>query len=276
MLPQPEPTARELFENNWPLVQSVVRWVCQRHGLRVDEAEEFAAHTSLRLIEDDFGVMRKFRGRSSLRTYLTTVITRLFLDYRTSLWGKWRPSAAAKRSGPMGVRLDRLMFRDGCSPEEAVNLLANDPRVVMSREELTVLAARLPAHNPRRGEMPGAVFELLANDGADAQLIEHELERVTLRVRKALLAAFQLLPAEDRLLLRMRFRDDLSVARISVLLRLEAKGLYRRIHRLLLRLQHDLMAQGITHQEVAEVLSAHGAWLPVVVQGGGSAGENPW
>lgn len=274
MLPQPVYTSRQIFEANWSLIESVLRWVSKRHGLKVDEAEEFLAHASLKLIEDDYGVIRKFRGKSSLRTYLTTVITRLFLDYRTARWGKWRPSAAARRAGPVGVRLDRLIFRDGLSRDEAVARLAADRRIVMSPEELAELARQLPAHNPRRGEWVPQASDWTASPPADAPLLERELARATLRVQKALLAAVSRLPAEDRLLLRLRFRDDLPVAKIAGLLRLEAKGLYRRIHRVLVQLHRDLSESGIRREDVAEVLTAHGGWLPTVIEGGPSTQDD--
>jgi RNA polymerase sigma factor for flagellar operon FliA len=40
------------------------------------EADDFASHPKLKLIEDDYAILRKFQGRSSLRTYLTVVIER--------------------------------------------------------------------------------------------------------------------------------------------------------------------------------------------------------
>jgi hypothetical protein len=42
------------------------------------DAEEFAAHTKLMLIEANYAILRKFEGRSKFTTYLTTVIQRLF------------------------------------------------------------------------------------------------------------------------------------------------------------------------------------------------------
>ncbi len=43
----------------------------------------------------------------------------MLLDYQNHLWGKWHPSAEAKRLGPMAVRLERLRYRDQLSFEEA-------------------------------------------------------------------------------------------------------------------------------------------------------------
>lgn len=79
------------------LIEGVIRWVSRRHRLSPGDADEFGAHARLRLIDRDYEILRRFEGRSSLRTYLTTVIQRTFLDWRIAQWGKWRPSAIAER-----------------------------------------------------------------------------------------------------------------------------------------------------------------------------------
>jgi len=67
-------------------------------GVFIDKLGERLAfeRTGCRLYD---ALLAKFEGRSSLRTFLTVVIQRLFLDHRISAWGKWRPSAEARRGG---------------------------------------------------------------------------------------------------------------------------------------------------------------------------------
>ena len=67
------------------------------------------------MIERDYEVFRQFKGRSSLKTYLLVVCTRLLLDWRVERYGKWRPSTAAIRLGEAAVLAERLMYRDGFS-----------------------------------------------------------------------------------------------------------------------------------------------------------------
>ena len=40
-------------------------------------------------------------------------------DWRNARWGKWRPSAEARRQGALATHLERLMRRDGLTFEEA-------------------------------------------------------------------------------------------------------------------------------------------------------------
>src|SRR4051812_28238821 len=87
--------AEVLFLTELPTIERVAAFVTSRHRVPAAEAQEFASHVKMHIIESDYAVLKRFEGRSSLRTYLTVVIQRLFLDYRISQWGKWRPSAEA-------------------------------------------------------------------------------------------------------------------------------------------------------------------------------------
>src|SRR5690554_6597075 len=99
-------SAEQLFVENLPLIHRVTAAVARQNRLSVDDAEEFAATVHLRLIADDYAVLRKFRGRSSLQTFLKVVIQRICLDFRDAQWGKWRSSAAARRHGEVAIRLE--------------------------------------------------------------------------------------------------------------------------------------------------------------------------
>ena len=90
------------FLSNLAIIDRIVRFICRRHKISESEAEDFSSEVRLRLVENDYEVFRRFQHRSSLRTYLTIVIQRIYLDYRNHLWGKWRPSAEARRLGPAG------------------------------------------------------------------------------------------------------------------------------------------------------------------------------
>ena len=96
---------RFLLEN-LGTVERVVAYVARRHRLSRDEANELSSAVKLKLVDHDYEVLRRYEGRSSLRTYLTAVVIRLFLDDRVARWGKWRPSAQAKRLGAVAVLLD--------------------------------------------------------------------------------------------------------------------------------------------------------------------------
>jgi hypothetical protein len=55
-----------LVVENLPLVDSVVRLIARRHRLSADEGDELAGAIRLKLVENDYQVLRKFEGRSQL------------------------------------------------------------------------------------------------------------------------------------------------------------------------------------------------------------------
>jgi hypothetical protein len=107
------------------LIEAVLSGSCRSHRLAPDHADEFRSWARLRLLDDDQAILRKFGGRSTLRTFLVTVIERLFLDWRNHEWGKWRPSSEARRLGQVAIELERLVLRDHTPFSEAVSLLVS-------------------------------------------------------------------------------------------------------------------------------------------------------
>lgn len=237
-----------------PLIEATIRFICRRHHCRPEEAEDFASVAHVRLIEDDYAVLRKFAGRSSLRTYLVVVLGRVFLDFRRQRWGIWRPSAEARRLGPAAVRLDVLVHRDGLGLDEAIEVLRTNEGVAASPEELRELAARLPQRTTRRVEGEEALTTLSVPEDVERRALSVELEARARKLRDALHAARASLPAEDALILRLRFESDFTVARIAQTLSLEAKPLYRRLGRLLHDLRERLEARGFGSGDLYDAL----------------------
>lgn len=239
------------------IANRVTAFVCARNRLSADEADDFASHVTVKLLEDDQAILRKFAGRSSIRTYLTVVIQRLFLDYRIAAWGKWRPSAEARRQGEVGILVERLLTRDGYTVEEAFELLTTNHRVAISRAELDTLLERLPLRVKRRFEGEDALMLVSDSqpnpeDALAGQAHEESSARVAALLKRAI-AAF---PLEDQLLLTMRYEDGRTVAEIGAAMRLEQKSLYRRFERLLKELRSKLESEGVGAREVSEMLDA--------------------
>jgi hypothetical protein len=131
------------------MIERIAKTVAHRHYLNPDDCKEFVQIVHVRLFDDDYAILRKFEGRSSISTYLTTVIGRLYNEWRVAEWGKWRPSAEAKRLGDTAITLERLLTRDGLTFSEAVSLLTTRSGPHPSISELEAVYARLPPRNPR-------------------------------------------------------------------------------------------------------------------------------
>ena len=201
----------------------------------------------LKLIDDDYQILRQFRERSSLRTYLSTVVERLFLDYRIHQWGKWRPSAEARRAGPLAVRLEALLHKDGVPFEQAVEVLLVTERVSATRAEIEALAARLPhAHTAADGGRRGARATFLpAAPWPIRRVLAREAAAVAARTRAALAVALKRLSPQDQIVVRLHFGEGLTIADVARALHVEQKPLYRQLERSLASLRTSLEAQGI-------------------------------
>ena len=249
-------SARALFESSLPIIAGVVRFVCHRHRLDPEESKEFESEVMLWLVDRDYKIIGRFQHRSSLRTYLVVVIQRLFLDYRNHLWGKWRSSAEAIRLGPVAVRLERLLAREGYDFDQACETLRTNEGVTLSRAELADIAARFPIRT-RRSVVGEEALETVAESGGspDAGALAADPSAIGMQIRRALAPAVQALADQDRLILRLRFQDGLGVADIARALHLEQRPLYRRFESLLRGLRDALEAAGIDRDAAREAVS---------------------
>lgn len=254
---RPEPLEGEtLFLQNLGWIERVAASLCAKYGIRGDDAEDFASWAKLRLIENDYAVFRKFRGESSITTYLTIVVASLFRDYRVERWGRWRPSAAAQRRGALAVRLETLVYRDGHRLDQAAEILRTSGVTDLPDRELAALLAELPPRAPLRPVEvgPEPVESAPSSDSADERVVAEERERERRETEEALLLALQRLPDEDRLILRMRFWEGMSVADIARALALPQKPLYRRLYQALVQLRKQLEAMGVSRERARRLL----------------------
>lgn len=244
-----------MFAGYLPLIDAITATIARRHRLSAEDAADFASLVRVKLLEHDSAILRKFAGRSSARTYLTTVIQRIFLDDRNSRWGKWRPSAEARRAGPIALLLERLISRDGLTLDEACSTLQITHGVQMSRADLDALYARLPVRTQRRLVTDDGVAETLAApvDPAPPARFETE-ERRQHDLERALGEAIAAVPAEDRLVLRLRFDQALTVAAIARITGIDQRLLYRRIEHLLGGLRAALERAGFDSRETSQLL----------------------
>lgn len=228
--------------------------ICRRHCLTGDEADDFRSLVHEKFIEDDYAVLRKFRGISTLQTYLTAVIANRFRDYRIHKWGKWRPSAKARKLGDVAVRLETLISRDGMTLDQALETLRATGGEPIAREEAAEVVSQLPVRPPRRLEGEAALAGVASPELTDQALVERERDGMLARVTEALERALLTLPHEDQVIVRMRFLDGFTVAQISRTLGLRQKPLYDRLEGDLGRLRQALSADGVTSGAVQELL----------------------
>ena len=244
-------TDQTLFIANLRVIDDVTAQVCRRNRLSPADAEDFRSDVRIHFLDRNCEVLRRFEGRSSLTTYITVVIQRLFLDRRNRLWGKWRPSAEARRLGPTAMLLERLVSRDGWTLDQALESLRVNHGATVD-ETLRPFCERLTKRGPTR-QMVGedeALGIAGASLQADANVVRAEQDFLAKRVQSALDRARQDLPPEERLILKMRFDDRIPVADIARALHLNQRRLYRTLERILAQIAVSMANEGVSKADV--------------------------
>ncbi len=254
--PPPRSRGHALLEENFALVQSRLESLSRRSGLPEHEAEELRSWALFKLVENDYRILGSWEGRSSFSTYLTVVLVNLLRDYRTHVWGKWRPSATARKEGPAAVLLERLWHRDRLPLNEAIDRILSEHKVAASQAELERLASRLPQKAERRWVGEDEIQNLTVDGRVEERIEDGERARLAVKLRDELLPRLRGLKAEDWLLLKLHYRDGLTVRAISPILGRLPKELYTRKERCLKQLKKALEAAGLDRAALSGVLSS--------------------
>jgi RNA polymerase sigma factor for flagellar operon FliA len=247
----------ELLLDALPAIEAIAAAICRRYAVRGDDADEFNSWLRERLIENDYALLRKYRpGETQLNTYLTVVATRLFHSHTREIRGRWRSSAAAERLGDVARELEALVYRDGASLSEAGERLRSAGRTDLSDAELARVLAQLPVREPLRPMAVAAdpLEEAPSIAQADDRVWAEEAERQRDTVHAALGRALRNLEPEERTILQMHLGQGRRVADIARALNLDQRSLYRRIQRLVKKLRGEMEAEGISAEDVREVL----------------------
>jgi RNA polymerase sigma factor (sigma-70 family) len=245
---------QRLLVDHLALVDQIVRTTGRRRHLAAAELEDFSGFVRLRLIENDYAILRKFQNRSSLWTYLSAVIERLSLDYCAEKWGRWRSSAMAERLGPAAVVLERLVSRDGHTLEEALELIRTNHSLGVAKADLLKIWAQLPQRTRTTDVGEEAAAAIPSPRTSEENVDAAELHKKIERIDQVLQAALEQLPAQERVLLGLRFDQDLSMVQIAKLTGSSVPTLHRRLEKAVTMLRASLSRVGLDRQEVIELI----------------------
>jgi len=235
-----------LFREHLTLIAQRAEAVCRRSGVTGQDAEDFVSEVCLKLLEDDYAVVRKFRGLSTFPTYLTSVIGNLFRDARIRRDGKYRPSAEAMRLGDLAVRLEKLIHRDHHSFEDALALLQQSAKTPLRRADVVQLHKQLPLRSPLRSAQTEDPDTIPSPEEADTAITDAEREAKLVAAKEALRRALEGLPDEDRVIIRLLYLQRMKVSEVAAALGLPQAPLYARLQRLYLTLRKRLLREGVS------------------------------
>jgi RNA polymerase sigma factor for flagellar operon FliA len=245
---------QRLLLDHLDLIDQIVRTTARRRHLSGVEQEDFASFVSLRLVEDDYAILRKFQNRSSLWTYLAAVIERMSLDFCVERWGRWRPSAMAERLGSVAVVLERLVSRDGHTLEEAIEIIRAHHAVGVSVSELRAIWDQLPVRGKTTEVGEEAAATVRSNDSSDAGIEDAHRQQDIERLERALQAAFEGIAKQDRVIIALRFDENLSVAQIAKVTNSSVPTVHRRLDKSLKHLRKSLVEAGFAPAEISRMI----------------------
>src|SRR5262245_18153030 len=254
-----------LFLDNLGTIDRVIAAVARRHRLTAHEHDEFRSLVRIRLLEDDARVLRAFEQRSSLPTFLTIVISRIFLDFRNQEWGRWRPSAQAKRLGPVATLLEQLLTRDGYQIDEAIEILRTNHRVAMSDTEIRALWDELPRRQPAVLVGEEAAEDIAAPDDPAADTEFPSQGGVSRHVAGALARAIAKLETRDRTIVQLHFRQGVGATALAGHLGMSKATFHRRVQRILAELRASLAADNVQPADILELIRSGALDFPKIL-----------
>ena len=247
---------QRLLLDHLDLIDQIVRKTGRHRHLSAAEREDFAGFVHVRLIENNYAILRKFQGRSSWFTYLTAVIERMGFDFCAEMWGRWRPSAMAERLGPVAILLERLVTRDLHTIDEAIAIVKLHD-VELTAAELRSIWDQLPARVRTTEVGEDAAASLSGNETSETLVEDAERRRGVDRLNRGLQAAFAQVAAQDRVTIALHFEQQLSIARIAELTGSSVPTLHRRLKKSLTQIGLALMREGFDARDISELIGHH-------------------
>lgn len=242
-------------------INEAISIICRKNGIAPAEEKDFSQHVHLQLIEDDYRKIRAYRGSSSFRTYLYTVISRILIDQVRT---KWHPSTEAKRLGTTAVALEKLVYRNNYSVREACQVLSMDPSTAVTEQQAHDLLATVRARKPRpiraedsEEQLPRVPDPAPDPEGHLARKQQRRREREVVDLIGTVLQAFS---SEDKLLMKLVFIGGHKISEVARLLKKDERLVYRRTRSLLRNAKEALAAAGIGEADVRDILEGTGAF----------------
>jgi RNA polymerase sigma factor (sigma-70 family) len=249
----PKQAWRDLLQEFAGLILETVRF-CERNSDHVSDCFLFCCE---QLYDRSFRRLRAFRpdGAASFETWLRAVVRNLCVDWRRQEFGRLRLFDSVARLGMAEQRAFEYLYSRQFPIEHATALLRADfPRLdaqqieavierlhrALTERQLWLLSTRQPEVLSLEGG-PGDVSleEVVASrdPGPEAEFRNREILGL---LGKAVSA----LPASDRLLLQLRYEQDLTLAEIALLANLkDAFAVDRRLRAILARLRSEFPAR---------------------------------
>ena len=233
-----------------------------------NDALELSGRVMDTLSENNFQVLRQFKNKSKLTTYLTSIIANQAVDMIRRKKGRNREKERAGEFGDMGLQVYQKTVVQGLSHERAYQELKNDGRPSLSESEFLEIASRISGSARNPGNMPNPDDNLIRMGSRDSQTGEiispdnlSNPEDTSIRkdreqhMDQLLRDTINELNGEDKLIIRMRFpvnpdQEAESIDSIAAALGISSKAVYKRISRVLKKCRQHIKKRGLNIHDI--------------------------
>jgi len=239
----------EFLETYAPLLFRVAR-LCETDE---DDAADCFLFICEQLSQRRCRRLRQFRpeGPARFSTWLRVVARRLWLDWRRRQFGRPRLFRSISRLPDLDRQVFRCAREKGLSAEETFRrlltafpaLTVEQVKDTLERIEQSLTPRQWRLLDARPPVVESLEEERIADPAPDPEALAERRQQ-----REAVLRVVARLPAEDRLVVRLRFEQELTLAQMARILGLrDAQSADRRIRVILDRLRRQLdVAHGKT------------------------------
>ena len=203
-----------------------------------------------KLRENNYKILRNFKGKAKLTTYLTTIISYQAIDLIRQRRGRDQKKARAKKAGKIAEMIYNLVFKNGRGERDAYEELKISKDFKGSFEEFEKLVLTIKGKESKVIDLnSGGVavkrgFRLKNKDSFEVPDIKADPELIYLkenrqnRIKKMVGEVVAGLSGEQRIILRMRYPADeskqsMQINEIAEILNLSKKAVYNRLERIL-------------------------------------------
>jgi RNA polymerase sigma factor (sigma-70 family) len=241
----------EFLEEFSPLILQTVR----HFEREPDPAADCFLFVCERLCEKSFRRLRAFKpgGAAQFTTWLRVVARNLCLDWRRQEFGRHRIFQSVARLGKLDQEIFRCVFEQGLTQDDCLNfLLPHYPQLTMAELEAGVERVR-SALTDRQLWLAGARRHTTVTLESDPEREPREPPEladptpnaesvlVMSEQREAMEQALSTLSKPERLLIKLRFDEELTLQEIASVVGLkDAQTVDRRLHDVIERLRNAM------------------------------------
>ena len=228
--------------------------VCKRRFPNENDADQCYTFIIDGLKASDYKRLRSFQGKSSLKTYLFTVMNALASDFKRKKYGRKRIPKAVTKIGEWAEAVYRLVCWQKYSFPEAYDiaiiqgLFSGALSDFLSKTD-SIRRAPCPENPEFMGlnHQSGDPFLQVSDTTANPldQLIEGLESERKFKAVNIIREVTASLSEEDQLLVRLIYGSDQSVSAASKVVGLSPKAGKKRIKGILTRFRENLLAEGI-------------------------------